>query len=82
MFIGSFLVLFCLPKKVLKKAQIGHHGQQFDRSIQLLCYCMASLLKVRSSTVLLAGLNRSSFAYILYQVRNPSTFKAFLVGQQ
>ncbi|ATL48687.1 hypothetical protein COR50_16810 [Chitinophaga caeni] len=41
-----------------------------------------SLLKVRSSTVLLAGLNRLAFDYVLDQVRSSSKFNAILFGQQ
>ncbi|ATL46272.1 hypothetical protein COR50_03290 [Chitinophaga caeni] len=90
MFTCSFLVLFCLPKKGTKK---GHKLAITAANLIALSGLSTtvwpsypSLSTVRSSTVLLAGgsriLNVSSFAYILDQVRNSSTFKAFFVGQQ
>ncbi|ATL48855.1 hypothetical protein COR50_17725 [Chitinophaga caeni] len=78
MFICSFLVLFCLPKKGQKRAKIGHYG---PLDLAFLLYGQATL-RYQRREVFLAGGNVSSFAYILYQVRNSSTFKAFLVGQQ
>jgi len=86
MFICSFLVLFCLPKKGTKK---GHKlAITAANLIARSSFCTTvwpsyrSLLTVRRSTVLLAGLNRSSFAFVLDQLRNPSKFNAILVGQQ
>gem|GEM_PF-4835720 len=47
----TFLCTFLLAqKKYQKKAQIGHHGRQFGRSIQLLYYCMAQLPFAINST--------------------------------
>jgi len=86
MFICSFLVLFCLPKKGTQK---GHKlAITAANLIARSSFCTTvspsyrSLSTVRSSTVFSAGLNSSSFAYVLDQVRNPSKFNAILVGQQ
>ncbi|ATL45878.1 hypothetical protein COR50_01150 [Chitinophaga caeni] len=77
------MYFFACPKKYQKRAQIGYHGRQFDRSIQLLYYCIAKLRFAINSAKfhgLLAGgriWNRSSFAYILEQVRNSNNLKQF-----
>ncbi|ATL49198.1 hypothetical protein COR50_19590 [Chitinophaga caeni] len=86
----TFLCTFLLAQKSTKK---GHKlAITAANLIARSSFCTTvwlsygSLLTARSSTVLLAGVHRimnvSSFAYILDQVRNSSTFKAFLVGQQ
>ncbi|ATL47547.1 hypothetical protein COR50_10420 [Chitinophaga caeni] len=64
-------------------AQIGHHGRQFDRAIELLYKCIGKLpfpINGAKFHGFLVGLNISSFAYFLDLVRNSSKFKAILAG--
>ncbi|ATL49232.1 hypothetical protein COR50_19770 [Chitinophaga caeni] len=84
------MYFFVYPKKHEKRAQIGHYGRQFDRSIRPFYYCMAKLpFAINGAKFprfswlgVTRILNVSSFAYILDQLRNSSTLKTFLLGQQ
>ncbi|ATL46168.1 hypothetical protein COR50_02735 [Chitinophaga caeni] len=86
MFICSFLVLFCLPKKARKKK--GH--KLAITATNLIARPGLSTTVWPSYPFAINGAKChgslgggvSSFAYILDQVRNSSTFKAFLVRQQ